>query len=298
MDDKKVIVIVGPTASGKSEIAVQLAKKLNGEIISADSRQIYKGLDIGSGKVEGKWEKTVFVYKGIPHYLIDEASPRVQYSALRFQKKARAVIADIFARGKQPIICGGTGHWIDAVMFDQQFPTVKPNAKLRTKLGKLSATELFNRLKKLDPTRAATIDNKNPHRLIRALEIVMGSGKLVPVITSTPFYKHSVWIGLNPNFEALEKKIQKRLNDRLKQGMLTEVTNLRDQGLSWKKLESFGLEYKYCALYLQNQVSYPELQQQLSIAIRQYAKRQITWWKRNKNIRWYADASDAKKLLV
>lgn len=295
-------VIVGPTASGKSEYAVQLAKKINGEIISADSRQIYHGLDIGSGKVEGKWVKPkprtskdqIYVYKNIPHYLIDVASPLRQYSVAKFQKETKTIISDILKRGKVPIICGGTAHWIDAVIFGQALPEVKPNTQLRAKLSLLTTTEAFKKLQKLDPERAKNIDPKNPRRLIRALEIVMTTGKPVPQTTAGKAkYLNDVqikWIGLNTDMPTLEKKIQKRLDERLKQGLLKEVENLHapkiGKGISWKRLESFGLEYKFCALFLQNKITREELREQLYRAIRQYAKRQMTWWKRNKEIVW------------
>lgn len=291
MPDKNLmIVIVGPTASGKSELAVRIAKKVEGEIISADSRQIYKGLDIGSGKIEGKWRGGKFIYKNVPHYLIDEASPRVQYSVARFQKKARATLDDIFARGKTPIICGGTGHWIDAVVFSQVLPAVKADSKLRARLAKLSTAQMFAKLQKLDPARAKNIDSKNPRRLMRALEIVMTTGKPVPKLQSTSAYTVK-WIGLNPEMEILEKKIAKRLNERIKQGMIKEVQKLRNSGISWKRLESFGLEYKFCALHLQGKISLEEMRALLLIAIRQYAKRQMTWWKRNKDIKWQSNAA-------
>lgn len=312
-----IICVVGPTASGKSELAVKLAKKYNGEIISADSRQIYKGMDIGSGKVEGQWKsldaldkkvkaKTaskVFLYKNIPHYLIDEASPRTQYSAAKFQRRARAKIAEIIKRGKVPIICGGTGHWIDAVVFDNDFPKVKPDKETRAMLSHLSKEEMFEMLKRLDPHRAAEIDKNNPHRLIRALEIVITTGKPVPKLSGNldettkeraTFKDYKIlWLGLNPGMETLEKNITKRLHARQKIGMIKEIETLHkpaSQGgfnLSWKKLEEFGLEYKYCALFLENKIPLEDLQTGIIIASRQYAKRQLTWWKRNHDIKWF-----------
>ncbi len=316
-----LICVVGPTASGKSELAVKLAKKYNGEIISADSRQIYKGMDIGSGKVEGKWQavtdtkkigtknpkrsskKTkVFIYKTIPHYLIDEANPRAQYSAAKFQRRARAAINDILNRGKLPIICGGTGHWIDAVVYESNFPKVKPDSTIRQMLSHLTKQEMFEMLKKLDPHRAAELDKNNPHRLIRALEIVITTGKPVPKLSGNldestqerqTFNDYKIlWLGLNPSMETLEKNIAKRLKERLKIGMINEVSELHKPttqggaGLSWKKLEAFGLEYKYCALFLQNKIPLEDLQQGILVASRQYAKRQLTWWKRNTDIHW------------
>lgn len=293
---KKLIIIVGPTASGKSELAVKIANQVGGEIISADSRQIYKGMDIGSGKVPGKWTtvkaKKVFVYKKIPHYLIDEASPRTQYSVVEFQKKANKIIDSILKSGKVPIICGGTAQWVDSIVFGQVLPEVKPTAALRSKLAKLTTTESFKLLQKLDPRRAKSIDAKNPRRLIRALEIVMTTGKPVPKIILKPKYD-AVWLGINPGKEILEKNILKRMKARFKEGMIKEVVKLHKNGVSWKRLESFGLEYKFCALFLQGKLEKEEMEHLLFTAIRQYAKRQMTWWNRNKKIQWNIDIKKA-----
>src|SRR6185503_7211134 len=209
-----VYAVVGPTASGKSEYAVTLAKKINGEILSVDSRKIYRGMDIGTGKVNLTKRQT---YKNIPHYGIDIASPKRQYSVAQFQAYSNKVIADILRRGKTPILCGGTMHWMDAVVYNQQLPQVKPDAKLRRQLEKKSIAELFVMLRKLDPKRANSIDNKNPRRLIRALEIVMSTGKPVPHQQQTSPYDVR-WIGLKPADETLHKKIAVRLKQRIKEG--------------------------------------------------------------------------------
>lgn len=298
-----VISIIGPTASGKSEMAVKLAKKIGGEIISADSRQVYRGMDIGSGKIAGRITKpsalnpkSFYTYKSIPHYGIDIANPATQYSVAKFQKYSHRIIKDILKRGKTPIICGGTGHWVDAILFNQSLPNIKPNPKLRKKLEKLSTKELFSKLEKIDPDRAKNIDAKNPRRLIRALEIVMTTGKPVPPTnTSSPY--EVLWIGIKTEQEKLYKKINNRLKERFRQGMIKEVSNLHKHGLSWKKLEEFGLEYKYCALYLQNKLSKEEMGEQLFQAIKKYSKRQLTWFKRNKNIHWISKFSEINKLV-
>jgi tRNA dimethylallyltransferase len=292
----KLIVLVGPTASGKSELAVQLAKRFNGEIISADSRQIYKGLNLGTGKVKGEWQLDkkcgrtfyqIFTYKKIAHHLIDFVSPKKQYSVTMFQAQAKKVIADVLKHGKLPILCGGTAHWVDAVVYDQQIPEVKPNLKLRANLEKKSVAELYKQLKKLDPERAKNIDSKNPRRLIRALEIVLTTGKPVPQLTPHPStLPPTLWLGINPGQTILYKKIDLRLKQRLKQGMVKEVEGLHKQGLSWKRLIEFGLEYKYISLFLQKKLTKEEMQTQLSFAIKHYAKRQMSWWKRNKDIKW------------
>ncbi|MCL5008720.1 MAG: tRNA (adenosine(37)-N6)-dimethylallyltransferase MiaA [Patescibacteria group bacterium] len=286
----KLLAIVGPTASGKSELAVSLAKKFNGEIISADSRQIYAGMDIGTGKVEGAWKKIrgrkIYVYKGIPHYCIDFLSPKKQFSAGLFQRQAQKAIDDILERGKLPILCGGTGHWIDAVVLGQKLPEVKPNPALRRKLEKLSPEKLFIRLQKLDPARAKNIDRFNKRRLIRALEIVMSTGQPVPALNSKPSPYECLWLGLLWPQEALYKRIDSRLTERLSQGMVKEISQLHKQGLSWKKLFDFGLEYRYVGQYLQKKLTHDEMIEQLGYAIKHYAKRQMTWWKRNRNIQW------------
>lgn len=298
MNRKLCVVVVGPTASGKSELAVQIAKKFDGEIISADSRQIYRGMDIGSGKVEGIWlphaqtGKLTFTYKSIPHYLIDEASPRVQYSVAKFQKKATTTVKNIFTRDRLPVICGGTGLWIDALAFNRQYPEVKPDTRLRKSLAAKSAEQLVTQLKKIDPIRAESIDRHNPRRLIRALEIVLSTKRPVPEQKQSSPYNLR-WIGLNPGSETLHDSIASRLDFRLKAGMIEEVQRLRDSGISWHRLESFGLEYKYCALLLQNKIGQEQFRDQLFTAIRQYAKRQMTWWKRNRDIHWYTNTSDA-----
>lgn len=292
MHKPTVLAVVGPTSSGKSELAVLLAKKFDGEIISADSRQIYRGFDLSSGKVEGAWQDNIFVYKSIPHYLIDEANPRSQYSVAKFQAKAKKIIKDIVRHGKLPIICGGTMHWVDSIAYDQALPEVKPNPELRKKLEVLSVEQLFARLQKLDHARAASIDSKNPRRLIRALEIIDSTGKPVPLTQESSPY-NMVWIGINPGKEQLEKNIYKRILSRIRDGMIEEIRTLHNQGLSWKKLEEFGLEFKFISLHIQGKISKDEMIEQLFIAHKQYVKRQLTWWKRNKNIRWFTDAKTA-----
>ncbi|MBL8030658.1 MAG: tRNA (adenosine(37)-N6)-dimethylallyltransferase MiaA [Candidatus Doudnabacteria bacterium] len=312
MSKINILAVIGPTASGKSELAVKLAKQFDGEIISADSRQIYKNLNIGTGKVEGRWERlskaknlsTVFIYKNIPHYAIDIANPQTVYSVSKYKTLVQKIILEIFNRGKLPILCGGTAQYIDTVVYNQDIPQVKPNWILRKKLAKYSTQELSEQLKELDPERAKTIDQKNPVRLIRALEIIHTTGKPVPNLNiknqKSNLY-NAFWIGIETDQAELYKKIEKRLKARLKDGMIEEVKNLHSPSktkarLSWKRLESFGLEYKYISLYLQNKLTYEEMETQLFTAIKQYSKRQMTWWKRNPKINWLP--VDSKKINV
>lgn len=277
---KIAYVIVGPTASGKSAYAIQLAKKIDGEVISADSRQVYKGMDIGTGKVTKK------EMGSIPHHLLSIASPKKQYSVEQYKKEAARILQDILARGKTPIICGGTGFYIDALVHGTTLPTVAPNTQLRAKLSGMRTEKLFALLTKKDPARAQTIDAKNPRRLIRALEIVEALGR-VPTQEKNPLPDVQFkWIGLDALDAVLKKKIHIRLLERVRQGMLAEVKKLHTQGVSWKRLENFGLEYKWLARYLQGKINKEEMLEKLEMDIWHYAKRQRTWFKRNKNIRW------------
>lgn len=275
----KLIVILGPTATGKSDFAVRLAKKMkHAEIISADSRQVYKGLDIGSGKITKK------EMRGVPHHLLDVADPKKVFSVSDYQKLAHKAIAEIIARSNTPILVGGTGLYIDAVVYGTVFPEVPPNKILRKKLESKTTVALFKMLQKLDPARAKTIDAQNPVRLIRAIEIAKALGK-VPTFKQKEQYDTEL-IGLTLPDDVLKKKINNRLLARMKIGMVREVSNLHKKGLSWKRLESFGLEYRFIAQYLQKKISKQELLIELEKAIWQYTKRQMTWFKRNKKIIW------------
>lgn len=277
----KIIVIVGPTASGKSDLAIHLARNFNGEIISADSRQVYRGLDIGAGKVSKKDQRLA------KHWLIDVADPRRRFSVAQFKSRASRAIADIIRRGKLPIVCGGTGLYIDALVYDLNLPEVPPNRQLRTKLEKQSAEQLFARLQKLDTERAWTIDRHNKVRLIRALEIIAAAGKVPELNTDYSSHKPEydiLWLGLNP--KNLDNLIATRLAKRFRQGLIAEIKKLRDSGVSFKRLYELGLEYRWVSEYLQNKISKQEMESGLLSAIRQYARRQMTWFKRNKNIRW------------
>lgn len=327
-----LLVVIGPTASGKSEYAVKLAKKYNGEIISADSQQVYRGLDIGTGKVPGKWHRaslilnplsltrkshglelksqvssltSIFIYKSIPHHVIDFVAPKKQYTVADFKRDGSKAILDILARGKTPIICGGTGQYVDALILNQTIPEVVPNPKLRTKLEKKTPAQLFSLLQKKDPVRAASIDRHNPRRLIRALEIIAATGKPVPPPVSfrtsaseirnpeiskslvlNPMSGHGVTQlsikihYINPPREELNKRIEKRLKGWLKEGLLKEIKRLRAKRVSWKRIEQFGLEYKYASQHIRGLIDYNTMYNESLKSIKNYAKRQQTWFKK------------------
>lgn len=286
---QKTLVILGPTAVGKSALATALARKFNGEVISADSRQVYRGLNIGTGKI------TKREMRGVRHHLLDVADPRQQFTVVQYQKRAREKIAAIFSRGRLPIVCGGTGWYIDTLLNNTALPEVPPNPKLRKGLEKKSTTELFALLKRLDPRRASTIDRSNPRRLIRAIEIATDADRTQTKRgqdaekESEPKVQpyDALWIGLAVPTEELKKRIATRLSARIKGGMVAEVKKLRQQGLTWKRLDNFGLEYRYLSKYLQGKISREERVRKLKTEIWRYAKRQMTWFKRKKEIKWF-----------
>lgn len=269
----KIIVICGPTATGKSDYAVKIAKEIGGEIISADSRQVYKGLDIGSGKI------TTREMKGIFHHLLDVISPKKVFTVFDYVKLADKKIKEILSRNNIPIICGGTGFYIDTLVYESDFPIVPINKTLRKKLEKNLPEENYQKLLILDPKRASTIDAQNNIRLIRAIEIAEALGS-VPKINRKKKYNVD-WHYLDFPDDILKKRIHDRLIKRMRGGKMTkEVEELHIKGLSWKRLESLGLEYRYIALYLQNKMTKSKMLKQLELAIWHYAKRQRTWFKK------------------
>jgi tRNA dimethylallyltransferase len=276
----KIIVILGPTATGKSDLAVHLAKKFKGEVISADSRQVYRGLNIGTGKI------TADEMQGVPHHLLDITEPQERFTVVKFQELAREKISEIFSRGHIPIICGGTGFYIESLLTGSVLPEVKPDEELRNELAKKTPGELFNMLQKLDPVRAKNIDPKNSRRLIRSIELAQALGSVPKIQSISPDYSY-LKIGLNLPPEELKNKIKLRLNKRLKMGMIDEAKNLHEKGLSFERMIELGLEYKYLALFLKGEISEQEMKTVLEHEIWHYAKRQMTWFKRDKEIKWF-----------
>ncbi|MBL7142083.1 MAG: tRNA (adenosine(37)-N6)-dimethylallyltransferase MiaA [Candidatus Pacebacteria bacterium] len=289
--ENKLIVILGPTASGKSDLAVKIARKIKAEVISADSRQVYKGMDIGSGKITKK------EMKGIPHHLLNVASPKKRFTVSQYQILAKKAINKVLKKGKIPILCGGSGFYIQAVIDGIAIPEVKPDYTLRIKLEKFTTEELFKELKKLDKERAKNIDKNNRRRLIRALEIAIKTKKPIPSLKKNPLAYPVLIIGIQKEKEELKKLIQKRLSKRLKQGMIEETKKLHKSGISWQRLEEFGLEYRFIAQYLQNKINYEEVVERIQKESEQFVKRQMTWFKRDKRINWIKNYSEVEKLI-
>lgn len=291
-----LIVIVGPTASGKSDLAVALAKELNGEIISADSRQVYRGMDIGTGKI------TREAMQGVRHHLLDIENPKIEYNVSHFLRDTEIAIRDIESRGKRVIICGGSTFWIETLLFGMELPRVAPDKAFRAKWGDKSKAELLAYLKRLDPERAKTVDINNRLRILRAIEIAKALGK-VPKLTDNPkpITDNFLIIGLNPPVEELNAKIRARLKARMKAGMLEEVKKLNRASVSYERLESFGLEYRALARHLQGKLTLDEINETLPYDIIHYAKRQRSSLrrleKRGLTIHWVKDGADALKLL-
>ena len=279
MQKPKIIAVVGPTASGKTALAVEIAKRVSGEVISADSRQVYRGLDIGSGKV------TQSEMRGVPHHLIDIADIDYRYTGADFVGDAKAAIADIVSRGKVPIIAGGTFFYLDLLRGKLQAAEVPPNLELQAELEKLTTTELFSRLETADKERAATIEPGNRRRLIRALEIIASLGA-VPKSTQSESEYDWLIFGIDIDRETLNARIKERMFERLKHGMREEVENLLAQGANAERLVDFGLEYRFLTRNIKKEIPYEIMTEKLYTKIKQFAKRQRTWLKRDQEIIW------------
>ncbi|OGZ46377.1 MAG: hypothetical protein A3J54_04275 [Candidatus Ryanbacteria bacterium RIFCSPHIGHO2_02_FULL_45_13b] len=326
---KQLIVILGPTASGKSELAIFLAKQIKkhqgdsykeAEIISADSRQVYKYLDVGTNKVPGTWQTIggfasdkkseakppiVFIYKNIPHYCIDFVHPRKTYTVAEYKTCAEKAIKEISRRGNIPLLVGGTGLYIQAVTDGMLLPEVPPNVALRKKLEKKPTEQLFAILKKLDPRRALTIDAKNPRRLIRALEIVLFTQKSVPKLKIKSEFE-TLFIGIKKSDTELKHAIEQRSKKQIT-GLLKEAELLLKIHVPKKRIRELGFEYRLGLEFLTRKKSLPtsllqreefphlekrgagrfnDLIMDLSKENWRYTRRQMTWFKRNKQIQW------------
>ena len=285
---KKQIVIVGQTASGKTDLSLKLASIYHGEIISADSRQVYRGLDIGTAKILPE------EMQGIPHHMLDVVDPEHIYSVQDFQKEAKDIRHDIWSREALPFIVGGSMQYVDALVYDLSFPKVPPHTELREELEELSHDELSARLKKSAPHLYEQTDTTNKRRIIRALEI-NEAGETFKEHTSA-FQTPTLFLVIKRDKKELKERISRRNRDRIESGLIEEVADLHKEGLSWERMDALGLEYKYVGRYVRGEISKGELLDLLDTKIGQFAKRQMTWWKKNPHIIWISpDVSEAKK---
>ncbi len=281
-----LITVLGPTAAGKTAVAAHLAARTGGEIISGDSRQVYRGMDIGTGK-----DYDDYFVDGIevPSHLLDIEEPGNHYNVYRFQNDFAEAFSAIRARGKLPVLCGGSGLYLEAVLKDYKLIHVPPNRKLREELEGKSLDELTEILKSLKPELHNVTDVETDRRAIRAIEIEMFARENPEAETTLPEIT-SLNIGIAVDRETRRRRISRRLKQRLEEGMLGEVQKLLDSGLTPKQLIYYGLEYKYLTLHLTGELTYDEMFEKLEIAIHQFAKRQMTWFrgmeKRGTKIHW------------
>ncbi len=302
---QKLIVILGPTASGKTDLAIKMAKEFNGEIISADSRQIYKKMDIGTAKPDGKWKtvagKRRYLVEGVPHYAIDAVNPGKTFTAAEFKKLAIESVEDIGRRGKIPFLVGGTGLYVWAVVDNLQFPSGDPMKKLRAGFADKSIEELVELLKKVDPEAVSFVDIKNKRRVIRALEVAISTGQSFSVhrAKTEPLFD-CLQIGIRWPIDELFQRIDERIDEQWEKGWQGEVESLVRQKYSFDLPSLSGIGYREVVKYLAGEMTLPEMFRILKRETRRYAKRQITWFKRDKRIQWIekSDVSAARGMIA
>jgi len=292
----KVVCLLGPTACGKTKLGVFLAKKFNGEIVSADSRQVYKYLDICTGK-----DKKDYTINGtkIPCHLIDFLEPYEEFSAPQFQKKAYRQIKDILKRKKLPLLVGGSPFYLYSVIDGWVFPKIKSDKLLRQKLRQMSLPELNKILKEIDPIAHSKIDQKNPRRLERAIEVCVLSGKKFEEVKpkSKPQFDFLV-LGVSFSLPEIKRRIKKRLKERIKEGMIEEVEKiLKEKKAKEGDLERLGLEPRFVTYYLQGKIKKKQLEELLLKNIYSFARRQMNWFKKDERIVWVKDNKNAERKI-
>lgn len=280
----KLVVVLGPTASGKSALGIVLAQRCSGEIVSADSRQVYRGMDIGTAKITPEEQALV------PHHLLDVADPREVYTVSQFQQQANAAIDAILGRDHQPFLVGGSPHYIQAVVDHLDIPHIPPQPALRASLEAQPLETLLAQLEELDPRGATVIDRQNPRRIIRALEVCLVSGKPFSEQRGRgdPLYT-SLLLGIEWPRQELYKRIDARVDERMRQGMVQEVRDLLAEGISHERLEALGLEYRFISRLLRGEfASESAMAEKLKYAIHDFTRRQLTWFRKDKRIVWIA----------
>jgi tRNA dimethylallyltransferase len=276
-------VVLGPTATGKTQLAVQLAHKLGGEIISADSRQVYRGMDIGTGKDLGEYN---FKDVSIPYHLIDIVAPIEEYNVAQFQRDFQRVYSDIKERKKLPILCGGTGFYIKAVLMDFQLPKTEPDKQLRQKLENWELEDLINELETISPGASVNTPVDTKRRVIRAIEVAKSRGREKETGkrgTENSNLQDTTVIGIEYPREVIRERITKRLHSRLNSGMIEEVEALLIGGVTHHRLDTLGLEYRFISRFLKGDYSKEKMTGLLNTAIHQFAKKQMTFFRNMEN---------------
>ncbi len=300
----KLVVVLGPTGAGKTSLSIDLARRFNGEIISADSRQIYKKMDIGTAKVPGRWGKhaqtkeSVFLYEKIPHYLVDFIDPGQDFTLAQFKESAVKRAYEISQRGCLPLLVGGTGLYIHAVVDNLLIPAVPPNKKLRSSLEQKTNEQLVSLLQKLDPMIVKTVDHKNQRRLIRALEVCIWTGRPFSEQQKKgePFF-NALQLGLNVPRPELHRNIDQRAEQMMKDGLLEEVRALVKQRYGWHLPAMSGTGYRQFAEYFAGKIDLGTVVEILKRDTRRYARRQMTWFGRDERIKWIKDNREAFELM-
>nr|MBP3681028.1 tRNA (adenosine(37)-N6)-dimethylallyltransferase MiaA [Clostridia bacterium] len=287
MEKPKIIVICGPTASGKTALSIQLAKKIDGEIVSADSMQIYEDMDVGTAK------PSIEEMEGIKHYLIGNVSPTVRYSVANFKKDAINAINEIIQKGKTPIIVGGTGLYVDSLVQGIEYDDTEIDLEYRNQLEELAKEHgldyLYNKAIQIDPTAMEKISNNDKKRIFRVLEIYHATGKTKTMQEYESKQKENPYdykvFAIDMDREKLYERINKRVNIMIANGLVDEVKKLISK---YSELPTAiqGLGYKEVVLYLNNEITYDEMVEKIKLETRHYAKRQLTWFRRNKDITW------------
>lgn len=287
--NNRVIAVVGATASGKTSYAIELAKKINGEIISADSRLVYKGMDIGTAK------PTIDERQEIPHYMIDVVEPEYNYSVGLYVKEAKKHVTDIISRGKVPIVVGGTGLYFRVLLENYDLPDVKPDYELRKELSSYSYEELLEMLTKLDEKAANSVEKNDKKKLIRYIEIIKLAGKPLDLVRGVKEKEFNVeWVGLNFPREILYDRINKRVDLMIEQGLIDETKKLlQKHGRISNITDTIG--YREVLSYLDGELSLDEAKDKLKQNTRNYAKRQLTWFRKNEQINWNCYPDRKKK---
>ena len=288
MEKKKLVILTGPTAVGKTKLSIELARKIGGEIISADSMQVYKYMDIGSAKIRPE------EMEDIPHFLVDELEPSEEFNVVVFQQKAKQYMEEIYQRGHIPILVGGTGFYIQAVLYDINFSEDDDNHQLREELENLAkekgAEYMHEELRKIDPASADAIHANNIKRVIRALEYYKLTGQKISEHNEEQRQKDSPYdfsyFVLNDHRNLLYERIDKRVDEMIEEGLVEEVRNLKNMGYDRSYISMQGLGYKEILSFLEDEISLEEAIYILKRDTRHFAKRQITWFKREKEVIW------------
>ncbi len=294
----KVVAVIGPTASGKTDLGIFLAKKFNGEVVNFDSRQVYTKMNIGTAKPKGEWQEVegrkIYLVEDVAHYLMDFVDPGTDYSLANFKEDAFRTIDNILSRGKLPILVGGTGLYFWGVIDNLDLTKTEPNKELRIELERKTPLELIEMLKEKDPESAALIDLKNPRRVLRALEVVLSTGESFVSRRGKSDPRYNVLqIGLLWPREVLNTRIDQRVEQQIRDGLVEETKKLAEE-YSWKLPSMSGIGYRQIGYFLRGEMSLEEATEVLKRDTRQYAKRQMTWFKRDQRISWIDGPDEVK----